>query len=292
MKKCLLLLVSVLLFGLFSGCDWFQDPEGCITFRLEEAQESSAVWSYMIEPSNSLQKVRDEIKEDENGVLFHEWIFEGLLEGDVTVVFQYAEEGELPLRTVTYSCFVDEQMHVGLLETQDSADLIGTAGDEGLIRAVSALVALELEELPYPTEQVDNEYATRFLLQYANLFCSEYAQEYEEIKETGYDQYIALAETEVDELLDLAFGARFGTEQFVPDNERVIYNAHQYYFAVADVPAIATVAAGDAAEQLQFVFTMTREYDSLDGSAQATAVASVDNPTGLSITSISVQTNS
>lgn len=292
MKKCILLLVSTLLIGLFSGCGWFQEPAGCITFRLEEMQSGEAVWTYMIEPASALQKVRDEVKEDESGVLFHEWAFEGLSAGDVTVVFQYAEEGSMPLRTVTYSCYVDDQMSVGLLGTEDSADLIGTAGDEGLIRAVSALIALELEELPYPTEQVENEYATRFLLQYANLFCSEYAEEYEEIKATGYDQYIALSETEVGELLNLAFGTRFGTKELIVDNQRIVYNGHQYYFAVVDVPAIATAASGDAAEQLQFVFTMTREYDSVDGSAQVTAVASADNPTGLSVTSLSVQTNS
>ncbi len=193
---------------------------------------------------------------------------------------------------MTYTCFVDENLHVGLLETMDSEDMVGTAEDELLVRCVSTIVALDIGKgLSYPTEQVESGYVSEFLLQYANLFCSDEAEGYQAIQNTEYEQYITQSKTEVEELLSIAFGSRFGEKQLEIDGNQIVKDETGYYFARKDTVDVVAAAVSEEAEQAEYVFTLIGDEESVDGSAWMTTAASADNRTGCEITSVTVRKN-
>jgi len=277
-RLILILLTAVLTVGMLTGCELFQAKEGQIVFSLAEEQESDCTWEYFIEPDGVIEEVRDEIFEA-NGVLCHDWIFAGLAEGAVGITFQYSKEGEDPTRTVRYTCFVDEKLHVNLMETWDSADEAGTAEDELLIRCISTALSLQYEQgLEYPAKQVSQEYAQAFLLCCANLFYSE------QVEKTDSIQYIALDEKTVAELLDVAFGDRFDT--LVPDQNSIVSRDNGYYFGIKDH---AWVDAIPLDGELQYVFTVMGETESIDGTAQVEVSESSQNSVGLTLTDITSQ---
>ena len=278
----LILMMSVLVAGLFSGCSLHEAKEGQIVFSLAEDQESECVWEYFVEPQGAIGKVRDEVYEKE-GSLVHEWIFEGEEEGEVGITFQYSEDGKDPVRTVHYSCYVDENLYVSLMETEDSADETGTAEDELLIQCVSAAISLQFENgMNYPSKKVSPEYAQAFLCCYANLFFGEAA---EESAEFG-DAYITLDIETVKEILSVAFGTRFGTESLAIDGTSIALHDGCYYFATRDY---AWVDAIPLDGELQYVFTMIGASESVDGTAQVTVAKTSNNRVGLALTSINAQ---
>ena len=288
---CVICLIALVI-GMFSGCGTSAPKEGNITFKLQEDSESLCTWEYFVEPEGALRKTHDEIKQDDDGLLMHEWIFEGVTAGDAGITFQYSEDGEDPIRTVHYDCVVGEDLSVGLLETVDSADEAGTAGDELLLRSISAILALQFGHgMNYPDGEVENSYAAEFLICYANLHHFESAEAYDAIQDTGYERYIALREEVVEEVLNVTFGDRFGTDRLLTDNTTVIYNGHQYYFAVKDVASAVAVPIGEDAVQPEYVFTVTGGAEGIDGSARVATTASAENSAGLSIKSISAQKN-
>lgn len=289
MKRLLCVFCALIL---LAGCGLLAEKERQITFRLEELENNECVWHYFIQPEGALQKVRDEIAEGADGLLYHEWLFEGVQAGDVSVTFQYIEEGREPERTVTYTCFVDENLHVGLLETVDSKDLVGTAEDELLLRCVSTIVALDIGKgLSYPTEQVESGYVSEFLLYYANLFCSDDAEVYQAIQNTEYEQYITQSKAEVEELLSIAFGSRFGEKQLEIDENQIVKKESGYYFARKDTVEVVAASVGEETEKPEYIFTLIGDEESVDGSARVTTKASPNNRTGREITSVTVQKN-
>ncbi len=285
MKRWIPILFSIVFaVFLFSGCDLMEAKEGQITFSLEEERESERTWVYFVEPQGMIEKVRDEIYASDSG-LTHEWIFEGIEEGEVGITFQYSQEGEDPIRTIHYSCFVDENLHVSLIETEDSASAVGVE-DEALLQCISAALSLQFEEkMEYPSGKVSQEYAQAFLNCYVNLFCSERAEAYDEITGTDFEQYIALDEETVSEILSIAFGSRFGTDVLSVDNNAIIFNAHSYYFGVRDYAWADVIPS----EEMQYIFTVMGETESVDGIASVTVKETSQNRVGLSLTDITAQ---
>lgn len=274
MKRLILILLTVVLAaGVFSGCDLHRAKEGQIVFSLEETQGSACTWNYYVDPQGALDKVRDEIYE-KDGVLLHEWIFEGVEEGEVGITFQYSEEGEDPIRTVHYSCFVDENLHVGLTDTEDSAEKIGTSSDERLVECISTAISLQFgQEMNYPSKKVSQEYALEFLNCYANLFYGE----------TDAEDEIALETETMQEILHVAFGNRIGME----DLNLNLHDGLCYF----EVQNYAWVDAIPMEEELQYVFTVMGETESIDGTATVTVSETEENDVGLTLTSVAAQKN-
>ena len=118
---------------------------------------------------------------------------------------------------------------------------------------------------------------------YANMNFAERADEYAEFDGA---ELIALDEKTVAEILSVAFGSRFDVKMLAFDQNSVLLSDDVYYILTKDH---AWVDAIPFDEELQYVFTLMGETESIDGTAQVTVEETAQNSVGLTLTSLTAQ---
>lgn len=126
MKKLIGCFLMVIVAGvLFASCT---QPEKFVV-KLEGDPTTGYNWTYSAEPSGIVKQVTSDYVSEDTGLVGSDgefvFVFEGVKEGDVQLVFEYAREWEEdtpPTRTVVYDLSVDKNKNITQNSVEDTGE--------------------------------------------------------------------------------------------------------------------------------------------------------------------------
>ena len=169
------------------------------------------------------------------------------------------------------------------IEPASTAAAVDKSLPAGITDSLCAMI-LTYGQVDYGADTViTNDQAVTYLENITRLFYSSRAESVEAIG-TDY-KYAAFDETEIDQLLNQAFGSRYSTKELLTEDTLLVYNAHMYYVPLKDDGAAAPELIYASGDQTTNEYQLTITEQGKQTPLTLTLVPSADNTNGYSIVS-------
>lgn len=209
----------------------------------------------------------------------------GTVKDTETVPASAAQSATQPAPAVTKPSAAESTAAAAAAVTETAGT--GGAADEnlpdGIANALSAMILTYGQDDYGPDTVVANDQAIAYLENITRLFYSDRAESFDAIS-TEY-KYAAFDETEIDQLLDEAFGGRYSTAELLTEDTLVVYNAHMYYVPLQDDGTAAPEMLFVAGDQTSNEYILTVTDQGVQQLLTLTVALSADNSSGYSIVS-------
>jgi hypothetical protein len=201
------------------------------------------------------------------------------------VYFTAPEGGDIVAETSGYAFLISAEQPWG--EPLSSLDIYLA----NVAEFVTPFLALDYAGHAY-SEEITNDYAANYLVDYANRFYAANAETYPDIQ-SDYSQYISFPQDDVTQFLNVAFGSKFGTDELSPaslEDQRVIYNAKAYYIAsdILQTDIELTPSLYESDYEIEYTYTLTYPGIVKDGTIRVILEPSAENQLGVSIASFKI----
>jgi len=169
------------------------------------------------------------------------------------------------------------------METTSAAEAVDKNLPAGITDSLSAMILTYGQDDYGADTVITNDQAVTYLENITRLFYSSRAEAVEAIG-TDY-KYAAFDETEIDQLLNQAFGSRYSTRELLTEDTLLVYNAHTYYVPLRDDAAAAPELIYTSGDQTTNEYQLTITELGKQTPLTLTLVPSADNTNGYSIVS-------